>query len=180
MRGRAGAASPSSIEGGAPPTPAGTNRTPPAARQGRHRSGRGGPGGRAADATPARRTPRGGGGGYTGEEVKGEKGKEVGDTGGLNSYAPPACSQAPTVNPPPPPLPLPLPEQGAVTIPVVPSIYLEGAAWVEWLQRRNEARDASLRATQPVPHREERQLWRRRLRVEDFCGEAGRADHAVR
>ena len=90
---------------------------------------------------------------YTGEEAKGEKGKEAGDTGGLNSYAPPACSPAPTVNPPPPPLPLPLLEQAAGTIPGAPSMYLEGAAWVEWRQRRNEARDASLRATQPVPHR---------------------------
>ena len=31
-------------------------------------------------------------------------------------------------------------------------MYLEGVASVEWRQRRNEARDASLRASQPVPH----------------------------
>ena len=42
---------------------------------------------------------------YKGEEAAGEEGKEAGDTGGLNSYAPPACSLAPTMNPPPPPLP---------------------------------------------------------------------------
>ena len=39
----------------------------------------------------------------------------------------------------------PLPMNPPPAVPVAPSMYLEGAAWVAWHAARNAAREASLR-----------------------------------